>query len=64
MEISNDAMNVSVSCCTGCRFVKEYDYGRKIYYCNHEERTDDMGKLGADHLPKTCPEWCPERKGK
>lgn len=33
--------------CTECDFIKMYDYGNKIYYCYHEGRTDDMGKLGV-----------------
>lgn len=42
--------------------MKEYNYGKKIYYCDHADRIDDMGKLSIDHLPKTSPEWCPVRK--
>ena len=38
-----------------------YDYGNKIYYCNHEDRTDDIGKVGVEHPPETSPEWCPLR---
>ena len=47
--------------CAECEFMKKYDYGKKIYYCDHPDRIDDMGKLGADHLPKTSPVWCPLR---
>lgn len=39
--------------------MRMYNYGNKIYYCDHEDRLDDMGKLGVDHLPETSPEWCP-----
>ena len=33
-----------------------------MYYCDNENRTDDMGKLGENELPETVPEWCPLRK--
>ncbi len=49
--------------CSGCMFLKGYDYGRKVYYCDHEGRADDMGKLGAESLPDGCPEWCPLKNG-
>ena len=45
--------------CAGCGYNKIYNYGKKIYYCDHEGMTDDMGRLGMDHLPETGPEWCP-----
>lgn len=48
--------------CSQCQYKKEYDYGKKIYYCNHEDRTDDMGKLGTENLLNTSPEWCPVRE--
>lgn len=47
--------------CAECEFMKKYNYGNKIYYCNHEDRTDDIGKVGVEHLPKISPEWCPLR---
>jgi cold shock CspA family protein len=47
--------------CGECDFVKMYNCGNKIYYCDHEDRIDDMGKLGMDHLPKKSPDWCPLR---
>lgn len=47
--------------CAGCNFMKMYDYTYRIYYCDHEGRTDDMGKLGVDKLPKGSPGWCPLR---
>ena len=50
--------------CVGCGYIKKYDYGKKIYYCDHEDRTDDMGKLGAGELPEGSPEWCPLREKK
>ncbi len=48
--------------CAECEFMKMYDYGNKIYYCDHEDRTDDIGKLSADHSPEISPEWCPLRE--
>jgi len=41
--------------------MRMYNYGNKIYYCDHVDRIDDMGKLGVDHPPKTSPVWCPLR---
>lgn len=41
--------------CAECEFTEMYDYGNKIYYCDHEDRTDDMGKLDAESLPETSP---------
>ena len=55
-------LNDRVSHCAKCEFMKMYDYGNRIYYCDHEERIDDMGKLSVDHPPKTSPEWCPLRE--
>lgn len=48
--------------CSDCEFMKMYDYVYRNYYCDHEYRTDDMGKLGVNHPPKTSPKWCPKRK--
>lgn len=45
--------------CSRCGFMREYGYGRKIYYCDHGNRIDDMGKIGVGGLPGTVPEWCP-----
>lgn len=47
--------------CIECEFMKMYDYGNKIYYCDHEGRTDDMGKLGVEISTNVSPEWCPLR---
>lgn len=47
--------------CDECEFMKMYDYGRKIYYCDHPDRIDDMGKLSIGDVPEVCPEWCPLR---
>lgn len=48
--------------CSECDFVKMYNCGNRIYYCDHEDRTDEMGKLGVNELPTKIPEWCPLRK--
>lgn len=45
--------------CAGCKFMRMYDYGNRIYYCDHPDRIDDMGKLGSGKLPERSPEWCP-----
>ena len=47
--------------CRECEYMKEYDYGQKVYYCDHEDRTDEMGKLSIGDVPGICPEWCPLR---
>ncbi len=48
--------------CSECEYLKMYDYIYKNYYCDNEDRTDDMGKLGVDYPPKTSPVWCPLRE--
>lgn len=48
--------------CAECQYMKTYDYGKRIHYCDHVDRIDDMGKVGAGDLPKTNPEWCPLRE--
>ena len=64
VEINEDRsrlhMEKKVSC-SKCEFMIEYDYGNRIYYCDHEDRTNDMGKLGVGDIPRECPEWCPLR---
>lgn len=59
MELDN-----RISHCSECEYVRMYDFANRIYYCDHLNRTDDIGKLSVDHLPKTSPEWCPLRKKK
>lgn len=54
MEVNNRTQN-----CAECKFMKMYDYSNRIYYCDHENRIDDMGKLGVNELPKRSPKWCP-----
>ena len=62
VEINEDRsrlhMDKKVSC-RECEYMKMYDYGNRIYYCDHEDRTDEMGKLSAGDIPRVCPEWCP-----
>ena len=48
--------------CTECRFMKMYDYGSRIYYCDNEDRSDYVGKLSMGDLPEGSPEWCPLRE--
>ena len=48
--------------CAECEFMNKYDYGKEIYYCDNENRTDDIGKLSAEELPETSPVWCPLRE--
>ena len=45
--------------CAECEYIRQYDYGKKLYYCDHPDRTDDMGKLSVGKLPERSPEWCP-----
>lgn len=63
-EIEEDlAMANKVPHCSGCEYLKYIDYAYKNYYCDHEDRTDDMGYVGVDNPPKTSPVWCPKRGG-
>ncbi|EOT24150.1 hypothetical protein C805_02362 [Eubacterium sp. 14-2] len=61
-EIEEDNLKTKVQNCAECDFMKKYEYNKKIYYCDHVDRIDDMGKLGVDKLPKTSPVWCPLRE--
>lgn len=47
--------------CNECEHLRLYDYVYRYYYCDHDNRTDDMGKLGAEHIPEESPIWCPLR---
>lgn len=61
-EIMEDSgISKDVPHCTDCEYAKCFDYLYRNYYCDNEDRIDDMGRLGADHLPETSPEWCPKR---
>lgn len=59
MESNNKEQN-----CAECEYTRMYDFANRIYYCDHTDRSDDMGKLGVDNLSKTSPAWCPLRKKK
>lgn len=48
-------MGNKVQSCFGCEFTKMYDYGNKIYYCDHTDMIDDMGKLSIGELPRESP---------
>ena len=48
--------------CSECEYMKMYDIMYTCFYCDHEDRENDMGKLGVEHPPKTSPKWCPKRK--
>ena len=50
--------------CRKCECMKMYDYMHKIYYCDHENRADDMGKISVGSLPIISPNWCPKREEK
>lgn len=58
-EITEDCSKKLAQSCAECEYLKPYNLGKKIYYCDHLNRTDDMGKLSEDHLPSVCPIWCP-----
>ncbi len=64
VEINEDRSRLhmdKMSSCSECEFMKMYDYGNRIYYCDHEDRTDEMGKLSEGDVPGICPDWCPLR---
>ena len=64
VEINEDRIRLQMDntvSCIECKYMKMYDYGNRIYYCDHEDRTDEMGKLCVDDVPRICPEWCPLR---
>ncbi len=56
-HVKDEEMN-----CGECEFLKSYNHTYKNYYCDHEDRIDDMGKLSVDELLNRSPEWCPLRK--
>lgn len=49
--------------CDKCQYIRIYDYGKRIYYCDNVDRIDDMGKIGVNNLPRMSPKWCPLRYG-
>lgn len=65
METSEDGRKLHMKGnhgCKECGFATVYEYGQRIYYCDHEGRVDDMGKLGAGELYEESPGWCPLRE--
>lgn len=52
---------IKIPDCKECEFVRKYDCGQRIYYCDHVDRIDDMGKLSVGALPEGSPVWCPLR---
>ena len=58
-EIEEDCSKQLAHNCSGCEYMRIYDYGNRIYYCDHVDRIDDMGKLSVSDLPETSPNWCP-----
>ena len=48
--------------CDGCEYAVQCNIGDKNYYCDHEGRIDDIGKLSIDNLMDASPEWCPLRE--
>lgn len=45
--------------CAECEYIRLYNYGKQICYCDHEDRDNDMGKLSVGCKSETSPEWCP-----
>lgn len=43
-EIEEDCFKKKEYYCNECEFIKKYDYGNRIYYCDHVDRID-----GADY---------------
>ncbi len=49
--------------CKKYQYLKCYAVVYQNYYCNHEDRVDDMGKLTDYHLHRESSKWCPKRIG-
>ncbi|MGN8630735.1 hypothetical protein ACTNEW_03895 [Blautia sp. HCP3S3_G3] len=47
--------------CKECDYIKCIAINKQMYFCDHEARTDDMGKLGENNVPEVSPDWCPLR---
>ena len=45
--------------CKNCKYLKCYAINHQIYYCDNDNRIDDIGKLSIDKEPEGAPEWCP-----
>ena len=41
--------------CKECK----YAVNKRMYYCDHEDREDLIGKLSEDILPDVSLMWCP-----
>ena len=41
--------------CSECEYLKVYDIVHTCFYCDNEERTDDMGKLDMNNLLEEIP---------
>ena len=56
-----EAINRDMAC-DGCEYAVQCNIGDKNYYCDNEDRIDDMGKLSVENLIESSPEWRPLRK--
>ena len=52
-------MSNKIQNCSKCRYLKCYAIVYQNYYCDHDDRTDDMGELTEENLKIESPEWCP-----
>ena len=56
---------ISIKCwrvtmnCKNCKYLKCYAINHQIYFCDNDNRIDDIGKLSVDKEPEDAPEWCP-----
>ena len=48
--------------CKECDYIKCIAINKQMYFCDNEDRTDDMGKLTENNLTEAVPEWCPLRE--
>lgn len=49
-------------CCKDCDYIQRIAINKQMYFCDHKDRTDDMGKLAENNLEHIVPEWCPLEK--
>lgn len=61
-EIEEDCSKRMAQNCAECEYMRMYDYGNRIYYCDYTDRINDMGKLCVGDMPEISPEWCPLRE--
>lgn len=45
--------------CKNCKYLKCYAINHQIYFCDNDNRIDDIGKLSVDRKPEDAPKWCP-----